>query len=137
MRKMICIYIYMAFMFSNYSLASCSQSEAVQAEANAAILKNWNDIFDSFRKYSHCDDGAIAEGYSESVSQMLANHWDQIDKLEKLIKKNTKFGDFVIRHIDQTIADDARLKIVDNALKRCPSKSKVLCKKISFSAKRR
>lgn len=127
----------MTFVFSNSSLATCSQNEAMQAEVNAPILKNWNEIYDSFIKYSHCDDGAIAEGYSESVSQVLANHWDQLNKLEKLIKKNKKFGTFVLKHIDQTIADEARLKIIDNALKQCPSKSKVLCKEISSSAKRK
>lgn len=134
---MICMYILLAFVPLNFVWANCSQSEAMKAEVNAPILKNWNEIYDSFIKYSHCDDGAIAEGYSESVSQVLANHWDQLNKLEKLIKKNKKFGTFVLKHIDETIADDARLKILDNALKRCPAKSKVLCKEISSSAKRK
>lgn len=137
MRKIIYIYIFLTLSSSNFVWASCSQNEAMQAESSASLLKSWNEIYDSFIKYAHCDDGAIGEGYSESISQILANHWDQLKILEKLIQKNKNFGTFVLKHIDQSIAEDTRLKILNNALKRCPSKSKVLCKKITSSAKSR
>ena len=41
----------------------CSREEAIQAEATASLLATWSDILGSFRKFGHCDDGAIAEGY--------------------------------------------------------------------------
>lgn len=115
--------------------AECSKEEAMQAEATASQLKDWNEVYDSYRKYSHCDDGAIAEGYSESISQLLATKWDLLNSFEKVAKKDKKFKDFVIKHIDQTMDEEARVKILDNATKHCPSKSNILCKRISGAAK--
>ncbi len=122
-------------VFTTTGWAECTKDEAIQAETAAATLRSWNEIHSAFKKFSHCDDGAIAEGYSESVSQMLANHWDQLSSLEKQIKTDQKFEDFIIRHINQTIAKENAIKIVENAHKRCPKRSKKLCKKIETAAK--
>ncbi len=121
---------------STYVQAECSKDDAMQAEAKAAQLKDWNDVYESYKRYSHCDDGAIAEGSSESVSQLLGKKWDQLSNLEKIIKKDKKFKDFVIKHVDQTIADDVRVEILNNTSKHCPSKSTALCRKISSAAKK-
>ena len=115
--------------------AECTKEEAIQAETNASTLKNWEEVHAAFKKFAHCDDGAIAEGYSESVSQLLASHWDQLGRLEKILKSDHNFEAFVIKHIDQTITKENAAKIVDNARSHCPKKSKALCKKIESAAK--
>lgn len=116
--------------------ADCSKEEAIKAEAGAAQLKDWHEVYEAFKNYSHCDDGAIAEGYSESVSQLLANNWDQLAFLEAAIKKDKKFEGFVLKHIDQTIAKENNEKIIENASKKCSKKSKDICKKITSVAKK-
>ncbi len=133
MKKFLLFIIFLSV--GTHVRAECSKEDAIQAEAKAAQLKDWNEVYSSYKKYSHCDDGAIAEGYSESISQLLAKKWDQLESLEKTIKKDKKFKDFVIKHIDQTIAEDARVDILSNTTNRCPSKSKDLCKKILAAAK--
>ena len=53
----------------------------MQAEATASSLITWPEILGSFRTFGHCDDGAIAEGYSVSIVGMLADRWTQFNRL--------------------------------------------------------
>jgi hypothetical protein len=117
------------------SFAECSPEQAMEAETTASVLKDWDSVYKAFKKYAKCDDGAIAEGFSESISQLLANQWDSLGNLERLIKSDRKFGDFVVRHVDQTISADTALKIHENIEKRCPPKSRAFCKRIDPSSK--
>ncbi len=134
MHKITCYFVILIFITTNPIWGSCSKIESIQAEVQASTLRTWNEIHISFTRYSFCDDGAIAEGYSESISQMLANHWDQLNELDIHVKKDAKFYDFIIKHIDQTISDDVRSKILENAQKRCQPKYLFLCKKITSRA---
>jgi hypothetical protein len=51
---------------------TCSQEEAIQAETEASTLKDWTAVYISFKRFSHCDDAAISEGYSDAVGRLLA-----------------------------------------------------------------
>ena len=68
--------------------------------AEADTLKTWQMIYDSFRRYRQCDDGALAEGYSESIVTTLANRWDQLPS-QALIAHDRSFRYFVFRHIER------------------------------------
>jgi hypothetical protein len=50
----------------------CDDASAFVAEGEVDYLKTWEQIHDSFKRYFACDDGAIAEGYSEAVVKMLS-----------------------------------------------------------------
>jgi hypothetical protein len=36
-------------------------------------LRSWKAIYRAFERFGHCDDGAIAEGFSDAVVSTLAN----------------------------------------------------------------
>ena len=40
----------------------CTQQEEKQAGQDIDHLENWDKIYRSYRNFSHCDDGYIAEG---------------------------------------------------------------------------
>src|SRR6266851_7181874 len=82
----------------------CTGEQAKKAEAEADQLKGWNAVYRSFVRYGHCDDGAIAEGYSDSVAKLLANHWAEIQDLRKLTLESPEFSNFVLRHIDELMS---------------------------------
>jgi len=107
----------------------CSQKEAIQAEGATDGLKTWNSVYRFYKQFAQCDDGGIAEGVSDAVAKLLANHWDSISEFVKLASNDKKFEKFVIRHVDETIdwGHDAPL-INENARLRCPSSSAQLCK---------
>lgn len=118
--------------------ADCTKKEAMEAESNASTIKNWEDLYKSYKKFSHCDDGSIAEGYSESVSKILSENWKQLDKLKIITKTDHKFENFVFKHIDETMSKEAFIKIQNNLQKDCPKLSSDLCKKmlINFKAQK-
>jgi hypothetical protein len=107
----------------------CSREAAISAETQAAA-ETWPELYQSFRRYAHCDDGAVAEVFSSSVALLLAEHWDAIDKLTDLAKAHPSFGRFVLRHIDVTMSLSQAETIRGNATDRCPEASKGTCERI-------
>jgi hypothetical protein len=109
---------------------ACPRGLAMKAESEASTLVTWRAVFESYKKYKQCDDGAIAEGYSSSIATMLADHWEDIDQLTRLSNQNTGFRKFVLRHLDETMNFDQATIIKRNVEQRCPSGAKKLCDEI-------
>ncbi len=108
----------------------CTNTQARQAEAEAGQLKDWNSVYRSFKRFAHCDEGTIAEQYSDSVSHLLANDWKHLDALLRLTLSDSNFEQFVIRHIDESMTEDEANLIINNARLHCPTGAKRLCKSI-------
>ena len=113
----------------------CSEHDALEAEDAVQGLSSWKDVHKAFKRYGHCDDGAIGEGYSESVVHLLSAHWGQLDDLNKISSSDKKFLAFVIRHIDAT-TDESELKsVLANSKTQCSKSAKALCLMIEKAAK--
>jgi hypothetical protein len=84
---------------------ACPVSAEKQAMTEADTLRSWDALYKSYTLYQKCDDGAIADGYSESVARVLADHWDTLPQLAELAKNDPKFLRFVLRHVDATDDD--------------------------------
>jgi len=102
----------------------------MKAESEASTLETWQAVFESYKKYKQCDDGAIAEGYSSSIATLPADHWGDVSQLARLSNQNTAFRNFVVRHVDVTMSFDQATKIKKNVAQRCPSGAKKLCGQI-------
>ena len=112
----------------------CTEYEAEKAEEVAGNVRSWEELYKSYKLYRHCDDGAIGEGFSESVTLILSKSWRQINKLKKIIQTDNAFETFVIKHIDETVPEE-RLELISKlAATRCPSSAKSLCEKIGSTA---
>jgi len=105
-------------------------AEEKQAIDEVDHLKDWNALHRSFIRFSNCDDGAIAEGYSEAVGRLLALDWGRIGILAKLVASDDKFESFVLRHIDERLPKEMLDTIANNATKSCPATETVLCGKM-------
>lgn len=112
----------------------CTREEAQEAEGMVAVAKSWRQSHQQFVRFAHCDDGAIAEGFSESVSLLLAEHWVNIGQLGAILKSDPAFRKFVLQHIDETIPAERLRRIAKNAGKRCPRNLKKLCREIEVAA---
>jgi hypothetical protein len=113
----------------------CTKVEAARAEGAVASVKSWNQLHQHFGRYSHCDDGAIAEGFSESVSQLLAERWQDFFQFDAMQKSDPAFRQFVIRHIDETVPTERLARIAINADSKCPQGSVALCRAIARRAR--
>jgi hypothetical protein len=112
----------------------CTKAQEIEADRSISKAHRWEDIYDSFRKFQHCDDGYIAEGYSNLIVKTLSHRWEQINVLVKIVSKDKDFYDFVIRHIDAT-TDKTELEMIISNSNKCSSKITVaICAEIKNAA---
>ena len=105
----------------------CTSAEAQRADLEADKLRTWDALYKSYKRYAHCDDGAIAEGYSESVARILVDHWKTLSELVSFSKNDAKFFHFVLRHLDATLNPTDVEKIKANATDQCPTSLQATC----------
>ena len=107
----------------------CGSDEPKRAEMATDNLKNWKAVYGFYKRFLRCDDGGVAEGVSDAIAKLLANHWEHFSDFAKLASTDKGFEQFVVRHVDETIdsVHDAP-KISENARLHCPSNSVQLCK---------
>ena len=97
--------------------------------------KSWTALYHLFKEFGQCDDGAIGEGFSEDVAQLLLKQWTHLDVLNDLMRSDSSFRKFVLLHIDSTL-DEGELKgIVNNAKARCPAWGAHFCRSVEIKAR--
>lgn len=124
-------------MLPNLVIASpiCTPLEAKAAEEQIAGLKTWKLLYQSYKKYSYCDDGSIGEAYSSAISQLLILNWHDINKLALQNKLDPEFEKFILKHIDETVpADDLKI-IAKNAQLSCANRKHNFCEKVLDATK--
>lgn len=113
---------------------TCTDAEETQAEKAVDSLKTWDQVYGAYKKFVQCDDGAVAEGYSDAVGKLLANDWRHFPRLTKLAKTDKSFERFVVKHVDESLTDNTLQKISKNARTACPADAKALCSLIADAA---
>jgi hypothetical protein len=113
---------------------SCTDAEEAQAEKAVDSLKTWDQVYRSYKQFAQCDDGAVAEGYSDAVGKLLANDWTHFPRLVRLAKTDKDFERFVVRHVDESLTGDTLQKISKNARTGCPADAHALCTQIADAA---
>lgn len=125
-----------ALGYAQFTLAKdCSRKEAIQAETESSTLPDWDSVYKAFRRFAHCDSGAIGEGYSESVGRLLAKDWVHLERLRILSQRDKGFERFVIRHINETLPLDYLQQIIVNTRQYCPQNARRICDLIETAAK--
>ena len=93
----------------------------------AAKLSQWKDVFETYRRYSHCDDGAIAEGFTDSIARLLASKWESLPEMAAIADKNPDFKAFVLRHVDASADPRDLQRIAEFAKSKCLPQYRALC----------
>jgi hypothetical protein len=71
----------------------CSTAMYQQAEASLpSAAAGWGSLLKHQNAFGSCDDGGLAEGYSDAVVTLLADQWDQFDAFVGLSGRNPAFG---------------------------------------------
>lgn len=105
------------------------------ADRRLSKVKSWSGLRRWFERYPDCDDGYLAEGVSEYVVVSLARRWQDLPRLQRQMKRNSRFEAFVLRHIDATTDTGDLEAVVENATQRCPKHSAPLCSSIASAAR--
>ena len=114
--------------------AACSKEEMTNAESAASTVRDWEAMYDAFHRFSGCDDGAVGEGFSDSVARLLASRWDQLYELEHFAEANRHFRAFVLKHIDATASEKDLRRILGHT-KECPGYARPICRDIENRAR--
>jgi hypothetical protein len=112
----------------------CTEVESRRALDEAGVLRSWYALYRSYKSYRQCDDGAIGEGYSESVARILVDHWNTLPQLARLARNDADFRAFVIGHVDATLNMDDVEKIRRNAKAQCPARLRIVCNDLAKQA---
>jgi hypothetical protein len=113
----------------------CTRDDEKRALDEADSLKDWNEVYRSFKRFAQCDDGAIAEGYGDTVGRLLVTDWQHVNVLYELTVSDSSFKRFVLRHIDGSLDQDVLKTIAVNARQRCPSGRTAFCTLIAAKVK--
>ena len=105
----------------------CTDLEGQRGLHEAGTSRSWDALYKFYGLYRQCDDGAIAEGYSESVARILVDHWRTLPRLTRLARKDAEFWAFVLKHVDASLDMDDVNKIKTNAVTRCPKGLRATC----------
>ena len=98
--------------------------------------QTWSGLYRLFKTFGQCDDGAIAEGFSEDVAQLFLKQWTHLEVLNRLMASDKSFKKFVLRHVDATLDEDELKVIADNSKSHCPTGEAQLCRSIAIEAQR-
>lgn len=113
----------------------CSLKDQYWVSNELPGLKTWAAIHKSFQQYApQCDDGFVAEGYTEAVVVLLARRWKSIRELAAIAKRDPNFEKFVLRHINASADPDDLNRIRSQAANQCLAKHQVLCSSIHAAA---
>ena len=116
------------------SNSACPDVETALARVESSHLGTSDALYKSFREFGHCDDGYLAEAYSEAVVSLLAYRWDELRKLSSLCASDSVFRTFVLAHVDSTTEEADLRMLVSNASERCPKPVGALCRDILAAA---
>jgi hypothetical protein len=111
-------------------LKPCTKEQAIRAETGASSLLTWPQVYESYKNFRQCDDGAVGEGYSDSIARLLSEQWNTVDELHRLTYRNKGFERFVLRHVDELMSPTQAEMIRKNAEDHCPSNVRQLCGKV-------
>ena len=98
--------------------------------------KSWDVLYQQFVRYRKCDDGAVAEAFSESVIRLLTDRWPEVLALTSLSKADPAFRIFVLQHIDASLDNADLTKAAQSARRSCVPGAMALCRQIASAASR-
>ena len=124
-----CVVVSVKVSFADAS-KPCSKKDEIYVERLAAKVTNWKELHKLYKRYHQCDDGAIAEGFSESVSIILSQSWGQLGSLQLIIQKDASFETFILNHLDETLPEERLQSIGNLARNSCPVSAIKLCDNI-------
>ena len=131
MKALLLLAVIFSSLLACQTIDQCSRPASLAAEVIAPAAGSWSDLYSSYQSYSQCDDGAIGQGFSDSVVRLLATQWESLPKLRDLAASDPKFGAFVLSHVDATADPDQLLAVGQFAANDCPVGLETLCKEIT------
>jgi hypothetical protein len=123
-------------MMVGFAGVSRADGRCARIDENVSYgLKTWSALHSAYARFRQCDDGAIAEGFSEAVARLMIDHWTDLPQALPLFRSDRAFENWAVRHIDQTVSFEDSMKIEELAEKSCPAGAQKLCDQLVAALK--
>ena len=97
--------------------------------------RSWPSLRQHQLQFRACDDGALAAGYSEAVTRLLADRWHTFGQFAVLARTFPAFRHWALGHIDASGSEEDLRRIVRNAADCAAAKAEAqLCHDVQHAA---
>ena len=111
----------------------CPPAEASRAEQAIDRVSSWTQLQKAFRDHRHCDAGAVAELYTETIVR-LAVEWKDVDGFVAVMQ-DAGFKAFVFAHLRSPAAKPELESVYSRARASCPEKHAAFCAELAEVAR--
>lgn len=130
MRASVALGVVLTAGGANGQTSRCTKLDGYAAEEVAGYIDSWKNMHFAFKEFNQCDDGSVAEGFSEADARLMADHWSNLSEGLTFLRTDSPFERFVIRHLDETVANADLVKIDQLARTACPVAAKNFCAEV-------
>ena len=100
------------------------------AENPIGSVNTWREFYAYFKTYYGCDNGAIAEGISDKVEQLMTHDWASLSSVTAKLRSDKAFRTLLLNHIDETWSSEDIEIARQNAASHCPQGLDAFCKTV-------
>ena len=96
----------------------CTPPEAATAEKSIDRVVNWDQLYKAYKEFRHCDQGPVAEVYTEAVLRCLVE-WKKVEVLANSMSQDKDYNAWVVRHLRAAAPEDQK-SVYSRAKMNCP-----------------
>jgi len=133
MMRLCMVLLTMAFAAGAFAQKPCSANDAATAEKVVDRVVNWDQLYKAFQDYRHCDQGPVADVYTDALMRCLVE-WKQVDALAGTMQKDKDYHDFIFRHLRAASGEDQK-SVFARAKMSCPKGLDAWCGELIDASK--
>ncbi|HEX7466044.1 MAG TPA: hypothetical protein VF309_05340 [Usitatibacter sp.] len=112
----------------------CTKADAVNGEKAIERANNWSQLYKTWQDYRHCDTGAVADGYTDSLMRLMVE-WKSVDALAAAMEKDPAFKEWIYARLKSPAAKDDQPAVYSRAMASCPKAMDAFCAELAESVK--
>jgi hypothetical protein len=113
---------------------ACTKADAATGEKAIERVNNWNQMYKSWQDYRHCDAGAVADAYTDTLLRLFVE-WKGVDALAGTMKKDAQYNEWVHARLKSPAAKDDQAAVYSRVKASCPSGMDAFCSELAESVK--
>jgi hypothetical protein len=132
MRTLVLVFLFAATPVFAQDKA-CTPAEAANAEKAIDRVVNWDQLYKVYKEFRHCDQGPVAEVYTEALLRCLVE-WKKVDGLANPMTQDKEYNAFVMRHLRSAGPEDQK-SVYSRAKMSCPKGLDDWCTSLTDASK--
>jgi hypothetical protein len=111
----------------------CTKADMANGEKAIERVNNWSQFYKSWQDYHHCDTGAVADVYTDSLMRLLVE-WKGVNALESSMQKDAQFKAWVHARLKGGAKEDQDA-VYSRVKSSCPAGMDAFCGELADSAR--